>query len=159
MFKLDENFLKELGLGGLPSPEKNRMLAHILDTLEMRVGMQLASGMSNEQLEEFESFIGGDIAKATSYLASTNPNWQQDPSYLTAIENDQKRAAKEGRPANPNAATSEYAALKWLETNFPGYKQVVSAELDKLRAEIRQAAPAILAEVNNPPQPGQLPQA
>lgn len=51
-------------------------------------------------------------------------------------------------------------ALRWLETNFPNYKDVVNEEFDKLRAEIKQAAPEIMASssasANNPPstQPG-----
>lgn len=32
----------------------------------------------------------------------------------------------------------EAGALKWLETNFPDYKQVVADELEKLKAEIKQ---------------------
>ena len=100
MFKLDDNLLQELGLGSLPADEKNRMLAHIYETLEMRVGMKLAEQMSNEQLDEFEGFID---------------------------RND------------------EPGALKWLETNFPNYKQVVADELDALKAEIKQAAPQIVA--------------
>src|SRR3990167_2263076 len=99
MFKLDENLLKELGLGTLPAEEKNRMLAHIYETLEMRVGMKLAEQMTNEQLDEFEGFID---------------------------------------------RSDEAGALKWLETNFPDYKQVVADELDKLKAEIKAQAPAIM---------------
>lgn len=100
MFKLDDNLLQELGLGSLPVEEKNKMLGHIYETLEMRVGMKLAEQMSNEQLDEFESFID---------------------------KND------------------EAGALKWLETNFPGYKQVVADELEVLKAEIKKTAPQILA--------------
>ncbi len=100
MFKLDDNLLRELGLGALPPSEKNRMLSHIYETLEMRVGMKLAEQMTNEQLDEFEAFID---------------------------RND------------------EAGALKWLETNFPNYKQVVADELEKLKAEITQAAPQIMA--------------
>lgn len=99
MFKLDDNLLRELGLGALPAEEKNKMLAHIYETLEMRVGMKLAEKMTNEQLDEFEGFID---------------------------KND------------------EAGALKWLETNFPNYKQVVADELEALKAEVRQAAPEIL---------------
>ena len=40
-------------------------------------------------------------------------------------------------------------ALKWLETNFPNYKQVVGDELDKLKAEIKEAAPQILSASSN----------
>lgn len=100
MFKLDDNLLKELGLGDLPAEEKNRMLAHIYETLEMRVGMKLAERMTNEQLDEFEGFID---------------------------KND------------------EAGALKWLESNFPNYKQVVADELAALKEEIKQAAPQIVA--------------
>jgi len=101
MFKLDNAFLEELGLGSLPPVEKNKMLAHIYETLEMRVGMRLAEQMSNEQLDEFESYIN---------------------------------------------AQDEAGALKWLESNFPNYKQVVAEELEKLKAEISQVAPQIVAQ-------------
>ena len=57
MFKLDDNFLIELGLGSLPAAEKNKMLAHIYETLEMKVGMRLAEKMTDAQLDEFEGFI------------------------------------------------------------------------------------------------------
>ena len=100
MFKLDDTLLAELGLGTLPGHEKNTMLNHIYETLEMRVGMKLAEQMTNEQLDDFEGYID---------------------------RND------------------EPGALKWLETNFPGYKQVVADELEKLKAEIKATAPQILA--------------
>lgn len=106
MFKLDDNLLKELGLGELPADDKNKMLAHIYETLEMRVGMKLAEQMSNEQLDEFEGFIN---------------------------------------------ANDEAGALKWLETNFPNYKQVVADELEKLKGEIKAQAPQILAASQQPP--------
>ncbi len=101
MFKLDNAFLEELGLGSLPPVEKNKMLAHIYETLEMRVGMRLAEQMTNEQLDEFERYIN---------------------------------------------AQDEAGALKWLESNFPNYKQVVAEELEKLKAEISQVAPQIVAQ-------------
>lgn len=99
MFRLDDNLLQELGLGSLPASEKNKMLAHIYETLELRVGMKLAEQMSDAQLDEFESFID---------------------------RND------------------EAGALKWLETNFPNYKEVVASELEKLKDEIKAQAPAIV---------------
>ncbi len=99
MFQLDDNLLRELGLGSLPPAEKNKMLAHIYETLELRVGMKLAEQMSDAQLDEFERFIDSN---------------------------------------------DEAGALKWLETNFPNYKQVVADELEKLKTEIKAQAPAII---------------
>lgn len=99
MFQLDDNLLHELGLGSLPPAEKNKMLAHIYETLELRVGMKLAEQMSDAQLDEFEKYIDSN---------------------------------------------DEAGALKWLETNFPNYKQVVADELEKLKTEIKDQAPTIL---------------
>lgn len=109
MFKLDNNFLVELGLGSLPPQEKNMMLRHIYETLELRVGMKLAERMTNEQLDEFEQLMPAQT------------------------DNQEIRVQK------------EQAALKWLETNFPNYKQVVADELNKLKDEVKQAAPQIVA--------------
>lgn len=114
MFKLDDNLLKELGLGTLPADEKNKMLAHIYETLEMRVGMKLAEQMTNDQLDEFEGFID---------------------------RND------------------EAGALKWLETNFPDYKQVVADQLEKLKNEIKASAQAILEASAAQQATGENPQA
>ncbi len=100
MIKLDDDLLQQLGLAALPAEEKKKLLAHIYETLEMRVGMKLAERMSDAQLTEFEQFID---------------------------RND------------------EAGALKWLEANFPNYKDVVAEEFEKLKAEITQVAPQILA--------------
>jgi predicted RNA-binding Zn ribbon-like protein len=109
--KLDNNLLEEIGLGTLPAEEKKKMLAHIYETLEMRVGVRLAEQMTDQQLDEFESFIN---------------------------------------------ANDEAGALRWLETTFPSYKEVVADEFEKLKNEIRQVAPQIVAEsqatVQHPPQ-------
>lgn len=35
-------------------------------------------------------------------------------------------------------------ALKWLQANYPGYKDVVKSELDKLKQELKSNASAIL---------------
>jgi hypothetical protein len=77
MFKLDNEFLIELGLGALPADEKNKMLAHIYETLEMRVGMKLAEQMTDAQLDEFESYINrNDEAGALTWLETNFPNYK-----------------------------------------------------------------------------------
>ncbi len=42
-------------------------------------------------------------------------------------------------------AQDDTGAFKWLETNFPNYKDVVNDEFEKLKAEVGQVAPQILA--------------
>lgn len=81
MLKLDNNLLEELGLGTLPEDQKRQMLQHIYETLELRVGTQLANQMTDKQLEEFEKFIdaGGDAnqAQALQWLETNLPNYKQ----------------------------------------------------------------------------------
>lgn len=38
------------------------------------------------------------------------------------------------------------AALEWLQNNYPNYKQVVEAELNKLKAEVSQGSDKILEQ-------------
>lgn len=42
-------------------------------------------------------------------------------------------------------AKDDAGAFKWLEANFPNYKEIVQEEFDKLKAEVAQTAPQILA--------------
>jgi len=98
--RIDNNLLVELGLASLAAEEKGGFLKHIYETLEMRVGMRLADQMTNEQLDEFETFYN---------------------------------------------AKDDAGAFKWLETNFPNYKDIVADEFQKLKTEIAQSAPQILA--------------
>lgn len=77
MFQLDDNLLRELGLGELPTDEKNKMLAHIYETLELRVGMKLAEKMTDSQLDEFEGFIDrNDEEGALHWLENNFPNYK-----------------------------------------------------------------------------------
>lgn len=50
-------------------------------------------------------------------------------------------------------ANDEAGALKWLETNFPAYKEVVHSELEKLKSEIKQSAAHILEEMQGASSP------
>jgi hypothetical protein len=114
MLKIDNSLLQEVGLAALPPKEKSDLLKHTYETLEMRVGVRLANQMSEEQLNEFETYFNNK---------------------------------------------DDAGALKWLETNFPNYKEVVNEEFNKLKAEMAQSAPQILAASQEnstnqqPPQP------
>jgi hypothetical protein len=152
MFQLDDNLLQELGLGSLPAAEKNKMLAHIYETLELRVGMRLAEQMSDQQLDEFEGFIDGNLDHARNYLNTNAPGWEQGQDYQKQVGQAQAQGA------SADAMIPEFAALKWLEKNFPDYKKVVGEELEKLKGEIKLQAPAIIQATMSAVQQGAIPQ-
>jgi septum formation inhibitor MinC len=118
MFQLDDNLLQELGLGSLPVADKNKMLGHIYETLELRVGMRLAEQMSDEQLDEFEGFIDrNDEAGALHWLETNFPDYKkvvaeeleklkneikaQAPAILEATRAEMQANAQAQQPQNP----------------------------------------------------------
>jgi hypothetical protein len=137
MIRIDDTLLQDLGLATLPKEERDKLLRQIYETLEMRVGMQLAERMSDAQLDEFERFINGDLAFTEDYLNKVKPGWTQGEAYQKATQNAQTAAQRTGAQFNENAVKTEFGALSWLETNFPDYKQVVASELEKLKTEIK----------------------
>lgn len=77
MFKLDDDFLAQLGLGALPADEKKKMLALIYEKLELNVGMRLARNMTDAQLDEFEKLMeANDEAGALRWLETNVPNYK-----------------------------------------------------------------------------------
>lgn len=56
-------------------------------------------------------------------------------------------------------AKDDAGAFKWLETNFPNYKDIVQEEFDKLKTEVAQTAPQILAASQAQTAPAQTAQA
>lgn len=78
MFQIDDKFLESLGLAELPQEEKDKMKAHIYETLEMRVGMTLASNMSEAQLDEFEELMNkNDESGALKWLEANFPDYRK----------------------------------------------------------------------------------
>ena len=163
MIRIDDSLLEEIGLMALPEEDRRQLLKQIYETLEMRVGMRLAERMNDQQLDEFERFIDGDMAYVEDYLNQRKPGWQQSEQYMKEYQAAQQSAQRAGSPVNEAAVRSQFGALTWLETNFPDYKQVVATELDKLKLEIKQDSEKIMQAAQpdavNSGQHAQAPQA
>lgn len=115
MFQLDDKFLQDAsGLGSLPEDQK-AFLDHFREQLELRVGTRLSEGLSDAQLEEFESFIDRKDDRVNAWLASNVPQYEEDQVYQQL-----KAGAPEQIPQN--VVLAEYASLKWLGLNRPDYK-------------------------------------
>jgi len=92
MLQIDNNLLEEIGLGSLPAEEKARMLRHIYETLEMRVGMTLAAQMSDQQLVEFEALAKQNNDKAALQWLEAN-----FPDYKKVVEEELNKLKEEIR--------------------------------------------------------------
>ncbi len=137
MFQLDDKFLQDVGLGGLPDDQKQAFLAYFREQLELRVGTRLSEGLSDAQLDEFESFIDRDETKVNEWLTANVPEYEQDSVW---------QQLKSGAPENvPELVVkAEYASLKWLGINRPDYRDVVAAVMEELKQETIQNKDAIL---------------
>jgi hypothetical protein len=137
MFKLDDSFLEELGLGQLPDEQKQAFLEHVYGQLELRVGTRLSDGLSDEQLSEFESFIDRDSEKVRQWVGAHAADYRNDPTFLQISQ-----SAPEG--TSEDDVLAEYASLKWLSLNRPDYRDVVKVVLDEIKQEIISNRDAIL---------------
>lgn len=136
MFQLDDSFLNDIGLGGLPDEQKKPFLQHIYEQLEYRVGMSLSEGMSDAQLEEFEGIIDRKSEVVSAWVQQHAPEYASDSLFVKI-----KEAAPQASDADLQA---EYAATKWLEVNRPDYREVVAKTLEELKQEVLQNRDAIL---------------
>jgi hypothetical protein len=152
MFKLDDQFLKDIGLDGLPDEQKKPFLQHIYSELELRVGTRLSDGLSDAQLEEFEQIIDRKQDKIMEWLSQHAPTYTQDPAF-------QKLQQAVNLQADDPRLIAEFTATKWLEVNRPDYRDVVAAVLDELKREITSNRDAILGGMSNQAAPAQPPQA
>ena len=139
MFQLDDNFLSDVGLADLPDDQKQAFLQHIYEELELRVGTKLSEGLSEQQMGEFEAFVDQTEDKVRGWFASNMPDFGSRQDFIQL-----KQSAPDG--TSELAVLCEYGSLKWLELNRPDYRDVVAAELETLKAEIRANASTILGQ-------------
>jgi len=139
MFQLDDKFLDDIGLNEMPEAQKKPFLQHIYDELELRVGTKLSDGMSDAQLEEFESIIDKKDDIIVSWLSKNTPDYHNDEIFL-------KLQKATGMDVNDSNLRSEYAATKWLEINRPDYKSVVTQVLEEIKKEVIDNRSAILGK-------------
>jgi hypothetical protein len=142
MFQLDEKFLEEIGLNALPEEQKKPFLQHIYDELELRVGTKLSEGMTDEQLEEFESIIDRNDSVVNQWLVNNVPNYMGDDAFKQLL-------SATGLSSEDINAKAEYAATKWLEINRPNYRDVVAQVLDELKKEVVANREVILGSTNS----------
>jgi len=126
MLELNEGFLDQLGLGGLPEQGRHELLSKVYTQLELSVGTSLSSGMSDAQIDEFEAFIDHDEVRTLEWLHAHEPAWLES-SDAGALD------------------MYQFASLKWLALYRPDYPQVVNDALADIRLELFENRGAIRA--------------
>jgi len=136
MYKIDDNFLESVGLGSIPSEQKEAFLQYAQEEFEVRIGEKMSEALSEDQLSEFEKIIDNDKTTLDKVLASAG-DYRNDAIYQKIVE-----SVGEG-----DNAISDYVTAKWLTVNCPQYQQIISDALDGLRTEMASSKDSILSSM------------
>lgn len=94
--KLDDKLLEELGLDKFEEAEKDKILAKINQSLELRIGSRIAQKVSEEELKKFTELAeSGKDEEAAKWLKKQVPDYQQIATEeLEKIKTDIKETSR-----------------------------------------------------------------
>lgn len=78
--RIDEQFMREVGLDQMPAAEKQAFMAHAQEELEVRVGQNIGAYLTDEQVEEFEQIT--EPTQAAVWLEQYVPNFREVVSMI-----------------------------------------------------------------------------
>ena len=142
MFRLDNAFLHEVGLGQFPENRQFSFLSFIYSELEMQAGSRLTLGMPDSLLDEFVLFADKNEPGMKAWLDRVDPEYATRESY--------RQWVSENPHASESDFMSEYGAMLWLSINCPDYSDVVQSTFEQIKRELRLVKDEILAIANNP---------
>ncbi|MCL1929952.1 DUF5663 domain-containing protein [Candidatus Saccharibacteria bacterium] len=138
MFKLDEEFLAQLGLGDMPQEQKQAFLQHIYSELEIRVGEKLTEGMNDAQLDEFGYFVDKNEQGVRDWFSINLSDYINQPDY---------KLLQERMPdASEIDLMAEFGATRWLQINRPDYPEIVRQTLETIKQEIADNKDKLLGQ-------------
>ena len=73
--KLDDSFLKEVGLVALPENQKEAFLEYVEEEVEVRIGKRISEGVSEEKMREFENTTSDE--EALAWLEENRPDFRE----------------------------------------------------------------------------------
>lgn len=90
--QFDENFLQEMGLSAMPADKKQDFLNYVQEELEVRIGERIARGLTEAQLQEFDSLT--ETADVAKWLEKNRPDYREIVSRTIA---EMKQAIQQNR--------------------------------------------------------------
>ena len=135
MIRVDENFLRETGLGDLDEMQRAAFIEEAQRLLENRIGEKLSEGLSLEQLEEFDGIMKKDKNAMIKALAKLG-DYRIDEVYQNLLK-------RYGVTEGTVDILSEYLSVKWIQANRPNYAEVSRQVFEKLKQEVRASSAEI----------------
>lgn len=139
MIKIDEKFLDEVGLSGMPVEKKADFIAQTQEELENRVGERMSEGMTLDQLREFDGIMNNERNTMIRVLSQIG-DYRNDDIYKKLL---QRHGVTEGTLE----ILGEYLSVKWIQMNRPDYATITADVASELRDEIIGAREQILLSI------------
>ena len=73
--QFDEQFLSDIGLDDMPEEQKKAFLDYAQEELEVRIGEKISEGMTEEQLNEFDTIEDQELA--IEWLEKNRPDYKE----------------------------------------------------------------------------------
>ena len=73
--EINEEFLREVGLSAMPEAQRKAFLEYAQEELEVRVGEEIAEGMTEEKMREFEEAQTDEATE--KWLNENKPNYRE----------------------------------------------------------------------------------
>lgn len=75
MIQIDDDFMREVGLGDMPAVEKAEFMRDAEEELEVRIGQKIGGALTEAQLDEFEAM--NDAVMAAEWLEENAPDYRE----------------------------------------------------------------------------------
>ena len=122
----DDEFWEYVGGAGFSEEKKNKFKAVVVEELELRVGGEISSCLSSEQMREFDELAEDDFDYADSWLRKNYPDFREREVF--------KKFEAKGFVGD--ALIIEVANALWFGDNVPDYAEIVDKHEKKIRQEI-----------------------
>lgn len=75
MIRIDDDFMREVGLDDMPAEEKTAFMQDAEEELEVRIGQKIGGMLTEAQLNEFEMMT--DAVVAAEWLEENVPDYRE----------------------------------------------------------------------------------
>ncbi len=75
MIRVDDDFMREVGLEAMPAGERAEFMRDAEEELEVRIGQEIGKRLTAEQVEEFE--VMTDARMAAEWLSEYVPDYRE----------------------------------------------------------------------------------
>lgn len=132
MFEITDEFLEKAGLGALSHTHKENARREITDSVQKRITEAIAMRTSEEEADELERVMDGDMKTIRAVAAGLSGNYRHDSEFLAV----QRLGGQSG--ASDDDILAEYVKIAWFKAHNIDIIAVVKEAMESVLASLQQ---------------------